>query len=635
MFNIGICVYTNTNEVIVLKQMFHFFTSLFFIGLTLYIALYLYGFFHTLSFEDERNTVTIYDVNQEVLYESNFHHVSEWTPISTIPKLLQDTVLCVEDQRFYYHPGFDPIRIGIAFVKNMTSSFKQGGSTITQQLAKNLFLTNEQTYKRKFLELFYAARLEMQYSKQEILEAYLNTLYYGHGIYGIQHAASYFFNKSLQDLSVDEIAMLVAIPNGPSLYSPYINPSSANHRQQLILHLMHQNNLISLSAYKHACNTKTAVVHHEDDQERTLANYYIDSVFDELASLNLQDQSNLRIYSHYDPYVQQQLQDSITQAISIDAPLETAAIVLSPFDFHVLAIAGGKNYTLSPFNRALYAKRQIASTIKPLLYYHALTQGFTPSTSFVSKKTTFRISDSITYSPTNYLDHYPNKAISMINAISTSDNIYAVKTHLFLNPSTLADSLSSFGFSDIEPNASLALGTIDLSLYDLSKIYGTFASEGLYKEPSFIASIKQDDRIIYEEKKSLTHKLQRDEVLILNQMLTSTYDIQNKSYTFPTMYGYAPQSTFAIKSGTSNWDSFVMGYNPEYLIGVWCGYDKQQILEKQYYVISKQIFKQCADALYENRLGPWYKPSNSLEIRLVDPITGKNDPQGMPYWYKK
>ena len=204
---------------------------------------------------------------------------------------------------------------------------------------------------------------------------------------------------------------------------------------------------------------------------------------------------------------------------------------------NILAIAGGKDYTISQYNRASQSSRQVASTIKPLLYYCALQQGFTPATQFTSQKTTFRLANNETYAPSNYDDQYANAKISLINAISLSDNIYAVKTHLFLGEDTLHQALLDFDIKQSQPNPSEALGTVNMNLLELSRIYTTFASEGLYVKPTMISSVTSDDKILYEHKTTPKRMLQRNETLLLSQLLTSTFDIRNKGcllYTSPS-----------------------------------------------------------------------------------------------------
>ena len=255
-----------------------------FIGLTALILIYTYAFLHPLKLDEQRSNITIYDVNGNVMYESNFMKNMTWTDISEIPQIIQDSFVSVEDKRFYNHVGFDPIRMGKAVLSNLRSKdIIEGGSTITQQYAKNLFLTNEQTWSRKIQEFFYAARLEMQYGKDEILEGYLNTIYFGHGVYGIKSAASYFFGKEMQDLSIAQLAMLIGIPNGPSIYSPYISMENAVERQHLILQVLEHNGIITEEEKNNAMQEKITLVNHENDQQG-YDEYYINAVIQDLSN---------------------------------------------------------------------------------------------------------------------------------------------------------------------------------------------------------------------------------------------------------------------------------------------------------------------------------------------------------------
>lgn len=600
------------------------------------ITFYMYAFFNRLSLDEQRNNITIYDQDGEVMYESNFTRSMSWTDIDDIPQFIQDAFVAVEDKRFYYHAGVDPLRIIKALGTNLLhGDILQGGSTITQQYAKNLFLTNEQTISRKVQELFYAVCLEMQYSKKNILEGYLNTIYFGHGIYGIKEAAEYFFETDINDLTTAQVAMLVGIPNGPSIYSPYLNEEQSQNRQQLMLSVFLENGLIDESTYTQAINETLQLANHDTAEDQEINQYYVDAVLEELSTMDLDLEQELNIYTYYDKKAQQALTTAISQNVSTDSELETAAIITQPFTAGILAIAGGKDYTVSQYNRAIYANRQVASTIKPLLYYCALTQGFTPTTKFVSQKTTFRISDTEQYSPSNYGDLYANDEITMINALALSDNIYAVKTHLFLGVETLHNTLLEFGISQSQANPSEALGTVNMSLLELSSIYTTFASEGLYSTPTFIRSISNAEDEIYKHEPEIIQLLDRDTTLVLNQMLRAPFDIQNKNFTLPSMYGYEPNTTMAAKSGTSDWDSLVMAYNPEYVIGIWCGFDDNRNLGKSNYTIDKLIFQDTMNALYEEQSGPWYQMSDAIEERQINPITGEDDESGSVYWFLK
>lgn len=607
------------------------------------VSLFLFYFVASitpLQLDSKQERFTIYDIHGDILYETNFKKALSWTPIEEIPINVQDAIISVEDKRFYKHHGFDLFRIGKAVVSNIKAGgIVEGGSTITQQMAKNLFLSNEQTFKRKFEELFYAARLEMQYDKEAILEGYINTLYYGHGIYGIKAAADFFFDASLEELSTAQIAMLVGIPNGPSLYSPFLHEDYANERKNLILQVMNNNGLISEEERIQAENE--VLTYRENSEEKTLDAYYIQAVIDEVNSMVNESKLNLseggNIYTYYDPNVQAQLNKAFKESTDLGNELESSAIITEPFSGNILAIQGGKDYTISQYNRSMYAARQVASTIKPLLYYAALESGFTPSTKFLSVPTTFKIDETNDYSPTNYDELYPNREISMINAIAMSDNIYAVKTHLFLGVETLYNELLAFGIDQAQPLPSTALGTVDMSLLELSTIYNTFASCGLYIKPAMISSITNShQRVLYERDTTSKRLMNLDNTLILNQMMTATFDLKNRTVNFPTMYGSEPKVQVAAKSGTSASDSLVIGFNPDYTIAVWSGFDDNRALDKEYYNVSKLIFQKTFNNLYENEeMASWYQMTNNIEARIVDPITGEDSLLGSTYWFLK
>lgn len=611
-------------------------TGLSYLFITTLGIFYLFAFLTPISLDHKQNSMTIYDSNHEVIYETNFKKNSEWTNIEDIPQFVIDAVVSVEDKRFYQHHGFDIIRIMKALFSNVTKGYiVEGGSTITQQMAKNLFLSNEQTMKRKLEEVFYAARIEMHYDKQTILEAYLNTLYYGHGIYGIANASDFFFGKALDELNIAQVAMLVGIPNGPSLYSPFIDLERANQRKETICWMMLQQEVINEAEYQNALNEDLMLV--EPQYEQNAQAYYIQAVIDEISAMGLNMEEGLNIYTYYDPRVQNILLESFHQHADYESECETSAMITQPYTGNILALQGGKDYTLSQYNRPLYSKRQFASTIKPLLYYLALINGFTPSSTFMSSPTTFQLDEKNAYTPTNYNEDYPNREISMINAIAMSDNIYAVKTHLFLGMETLRDALHAFGIQQAQANPSLALGGIDASLEELTRIYNTFASGGQYIKPALIDQIYSGDgHLIFKREPHTVKILQNNETLILNQMLRSTFDLRNRTVNFPTMYGYEPKVITAAKSGTSPYDSLVAGFNPDYTIVVWSGFDDARELDKSYYNIAKAIYQDTFNALYaEETVAPWYQLNDQLVEKKVDPISGEESLLGSTYWYLK
>ncbi|MGN1344465.1 MAG: transglycosylase domain-containing protein [Traorella sp.] len=596
-----------------------------------FLVFYLCAFLFPLDILSALNRVTIYDIHDDVIYESNFSKRVFWYRLEDYPLELVDFIVEIEDQRFYEHSGFDGIRILKALYNNiLQGSIVEGGSSISQQMAKNMFLSNEQTLSRKIKELFYAVQMEMQYSKETILEGYLNTLYFGHGIYGFHDASEYYFDMPLEDCSVAQMVMMIGIINGPSIYSPYINYEASMNKTRTLIQYLYDNKQLDKTTYEKAIqeNIILSTQTHQNDPN----SYYIQAVLDQYQSMNIKKQ-NIAIYTTYDPTIQKALSESISQNASKDE-CETSGIILNPENGAIYALAGGKDAIISEYLRPLYSKRQVGSTIKPLLYYEALLYGFTPATQFHSSPTSFQIDDTSVYAPTNFDKRYSYRDISMINAISLSDNIYAMKTHMFLGENVLSDALEMFDIH-VKPLPSIALGTCEMSLFELTSIYNTFANMGYYTKPSFIEAIYQDNELIYENPYQSQKYLKEDETLLLNQMLTSPYDIKNKTVSYPTLYNLEPNVKIAVKSGTSDFDSLIVGFNTEYTIGIWSGFDDGRFLESKYYNISKLSLRDTFNKIYQNQEGGWYNMTPNIEARIVDPITGETSLLGSEYWFIK
>lgn len=586
-----------------------------------------------LDFMTKRENITLYDIHQEVFYESNFQEKLVWYSLDDYPNELIDLLVAIEDKRFYQHFGFDPIRITKAALTNIKANkIIEGGSSITQQMAKNLFLTNQQTFSRKLEELFIATQMEMQYSKKTILEGYLNTLYFGHGIYGFHAASQYFFNKPLSECTTAQIVLMIGVVNGPSVYSPIIDPNASIQRQKALLSYLKEEHFLSDQQANEAL--MEPLVFMKSTPKDHDASYYIQAVLDEINSMKLESKEGLEVYTSYDPKAQQALTLAMSEYASKDE-CESSGIILRPKDGSILALAGGKDFTISQYIRPLYSKRQVGSTIKPLLYYNALHAGFTPSTTFMSSPTTFQIDETTIYAPKNYENRYPYRDISLINAIAISDNIYAMKTHLFLGMDVLADSLEAFGIN-AKPIPSLPLGTSEMSLMQLTSIYNTFASAGYYTKPSFIQMIYQNDQIVFVNPYTKDPLLDSTDTLVLNKLLTAPFDMKNKTVTVPTLVNMKPNVQVAAKSGTSDFDSLIVGFNPDYTVGIWSGFDDARELDAQYYPVSKLIFKETFNRLYEDEtVSGWYQKNKKIESRTVDPISGKSSLLGSEYWYKK
>ncbi len=572
------------------------------------------------------NGYYLYDTNNELLNGAS----GEWINLDKISNYLIDATISIEDKNFYKHQGFDYLRIVKSlYVNFINKKTLQGASTITQQYAKNLFLTFDKTWERKIKEAWLTIKLESQYSKDDILEGYLNTINYG-GIYGIENASYYYFNKSSSDLTLAEASILAGIPKSPSNYSPILNYDKAKQRQYTVLKSMVTNGYITQNQMDEAYNTNLEFYGYIYNNKLNTLRYFQDAVMDELDTLELPssflETGGLNIYTTLNLDVQTLVENAINDNFTNDE-LQVASIVMNPNDGEILALAGGRDYSKSQFNRALYAKRQVGSTLKPFLYYAALENGFTESTTFTSEETTFVFSDDKTYSPANYNKKYGNKDISMAAAISYSENIYAVKTHLFLGEETLVEMLKRVGISStLEAIPSLALGSEEITLIDMVKAYSTLANNGYKIKPHFIKKIEDSKgNILYESEEYKEQVLNSSLTYIMNEILTSTYNYNFIDYNYPTCYDIANKITkkYAVKTGTTDTDHLIFGYNSNLVVGIWSGYDdnKETAIKD-----GKQIRFMWADIVenyFKDKEEQWYSiPSNVVGV-LVDPISGK------------
>lgn len=590
------------------------------------IIFYVYCFLTPKLEINKSQSYYLYDNNSKLVFGDN-----DWIPLNKISDDLINATISTEDKYFYKHIGFDYLRIGKAAITNIINRNKsEGASTITQQYARNLFLNFDKTWKRKIDEAILAGELEVHYTKKEILEGYLNTINYG-GVYGIESASKYYFDKSASNLSLAEAALLAGIPKSPNNYSPIKNYSKAKERQKIVLTMMKKNKVISEEEYQKALNENITIVGKSKESNIASVNYFKDSVLEELKSLkqipsNIIETGGLKIYTTLDSEAQEDLENSVQKYINNEQELETSAIMMNPDTGGIMALIGGNNYNKSQYNRATNSKRQIGSTMKPILYYTALESGFTPSSSFTSEKTTFTFSEGKTYSPKNYNDKYAEGPISMAAAISYSDNIYAVKTHLFLGEDMLINTAKRIGItSKLTPIPSLALGTEEMSLMEITAAYSSFANQGYKINPHFIKKVEDSKgNILYENKEEKIEVLNSSLTYILNEMLTYTYNKNFIDYNYPTLISLLPNIThkYAIKSGTTDTDLLIMGYNKNAVLGVWTGYDDNKKIDSTKYSYHKNIWIDTMESYFKNHEAQWYDIPDNVVGVLVNPITG-------------
>lgn len=572
--------------------------------------------------------------NGYYLYDNTKAEIKEgtnWISIKDMSPYIIDATIAIEDKNFYNHQGFDYLRIIKAlFINAKNKKNLQGASTITQQYAKNLFLNFDKTWSRKIEEAFLTMRLEAHYSKDEILEGYLNTINYG-GIFGIENASNYYFNKSSKDLTLAEASILAGIPKSPSNYSPTQNAEAAKKRQQLILEAMEKNGYITESEKENAI--KTELIYTKTTERKNLSTimYYQDAVISELKTIksipnSFLETGGLKIYTNLDMNAQSILEDQIKDKMKNDEELQIASVIMDPNNGNILAIAGGRDYSTSQFNRVTNSKRQVGSTMKPLLYYTALENGFTASTTFTSEKTTFTFSENKTYSPSNYNETYGNKPISMAAAIAYSDNIYAVKTHLFLGEENLVNFAKRLGIKEnLSPIPSLALGTNEIGILDMMRAYASFANEGYKITPHFITKVEDiEGNVLYEFKEEKEAILNKSTVYILNELLANSYSKELIDYNYPTCIAIAPKISkkYAIKTGTTNTDHLIFGYNKDVLIGVWMGYDDNRETDVSTGNVMKNLWVDTIETYLKDKESNWYKTPDNVVGVLVDPITG-------------
>ncbi len=563
-----------------------------------------------------------------------------WVNLKDISPYVVNATLAIEDRKFYNHFGFDIKRIvgaGLMDLKTMTKA--QGASTITQQYARNLFLVHNKTWSRKFQEALYTIRLEANYSKKEILEGYLNTIYYGHGRYGIEAAARYYFGKPAKNLTLAEATMLVGIPKGPSYYSPLINKNKAGERQKVILQEMKEATFITNGDIQKALHEKLVYTSDSTKVNGTIAPYFQDAVQYALEhetgiSKETIKSGGLHIYTTIDTKLQVVAEKSVATTISKQSKLEAALVSIDPTSGEVKALIGGRNYDKSSYNRATQAKRQPGSTFKPFLYYAALEHGFTPSTQVRSEPTTFTFdAGRATYTPRNFNNYYANDTITLAQAIALSDNVFAVKTNLAIGEDTLVQTAKQFGVtSPLHPLPSLALGTEPVRVIEMVNAYGMLANGGKYISPVFIKKVTnyQGD-ILYEQKQENKQKLDEATAFVTTELMTGMFDAKLNDYTTVTGTVIANKLTreYAGKSGTTATDSWMIGYTPQLVTGVWTGYDRNATLdrldERQY---AKQIWSDVMEKGLQNEPLQTFSPPEGVVGVHVDPDSGKMATEG-------
>lgn len=559
-----------------------------------------------------------------------------WTELKDISPYLVDATVAVEDKDFFNHGGLDYSRIAGAILADIKAGSKvQGASTLTQQYARNLYLSHEKTWLRKVNEAMYAYRLELFYSKDEILEGYLNTVYYGHGMYGVEAASRYYFGKSAKDLTLAEASMLAGVPKGPTYYSPLNNFEKATNRQHVILRLMNEQGKITADEKTRAQKEQIVLKNDEWIATKSIAPYFLEAAWNEasdiLASKNISiSEGGWTIQTTLNQAHQRAAEEAIKNNMP-DNELQVGFVSMDADKGFVTALVGGRDYSVSSYNRVTLGDRQPGSAIKPILYAAALENGFQPMTFMDVSKTTFTYDNGrATYTPQNINKKYADHEISMAQALAISDNVYAVKTLDEIGYRAFRDMQKRFGlnYSD-KDNPAVALGTKENSLYDLTNAYNIIAAGGEKRQATTILSIKDSKGNVvyqYEEPKEKEQVISKEDAAVLTQLMTGMFDPVFSDYSPATGVSLRSRMThsYAAKSGTTNSDQWMIGFTPGLTAGVWNGYDQGKTLSVQAdMAASKQVWIDFMETVLDGKATESFKIPKGVESVTLDISSGK------------
>jgi penicillin-binding protein 1A len=487
--------------------------------------------------------------------------------LKELPAYLPQAFIAIEDRRFYSHYGVDPLGIGRAFLANVLHrSVSQGGSTITQQLAKNLFLTQERTITRKLEELMLAFWLERKFSKQQILELYLNRVYFGAGAYGVEAAAQRYFGKSARQVTVAEAALLAGLVKSPSRLAPTRNPDGAERRAQIVLVAMADSHFISERMAQLAITNSPRILKQTPGGS---GNYVADWIMDVLNDLVGRLDEDIVVETTIDARLQAAAEKALVEELAQKgekfAVGQGAVLAMTP-EGAVRALVGGRDYTASQFNRAVAAKRQPGSAFKPFVYLTALERGLTPDSVREDRPI-----DVKGWRPENYNREYFGP-VTLTRALALSLNTVAVRLALEVGPQAVVRTAHRLGIaSKLEPNASIALGTSEVSLIEMVAAFAPFSNGGIAVVPHVVERVrtKQGRQLYDSADASLGRVVEERYVGMMNAMMAETL------ISGTARRGQLSGWPAAGKTGTSQdfRDAWFIGYTGYLVAGVWLGND--------------------------------------------------------------
>ncbi len=535
----------------------------------------------------------IYDENDEPITE---FHVERriFVALGQMPPVLKEAVIATEDARFYSHFGVDPMGIARAIYQNFRRGrIVEGGSTITQQLAKVLFLTPDRSLERKLKEAVLAIELERRYSKDRILEMYLNQIYFGHGAFGVEAASRTFFGKGVSELTPAECVLLAGLPKAPATYSPFEHPEASTRRRAIVLTRMVDTGVMKPNQAKHLAETGLGLV--PPERRRTTGQYYLEYVLQYLEAqfgADLVFKGGLHVYTTLSPGLQLKAEASLRDGLRAletrrassagkdAAPPERpegALLALEPQTGYIRAMVGGFDFFKSEFNRAVQARRQPGSAFKPFVYMAALESGQTPASVVDDSPIQYPLAGGKMWKPDNY-DRKFRGPITYQQALEESINVATIRVQERIGIRHTVDIARRLGVdSPLQENLSIALGTSDLTLLELTSAYGALANQGTWIRPTAIRYVLDAQQKLLEENVPQGRQaLPPDLAYVITHMMEGTVERGT---------GHAAKALgrpVAAKTGTTNdySNAWFIGFTPTLATGVWVGYDRPRSLGK-------------------------------------------------------
>ncbi|NQY75003.1 MAG: PBP1A family penicillin-binding protein [Candidatus Margulisbacteria bacterium] len=554
------------------------------LGLTVYVLSRGLPDVETINTYIPAETTKIYSQDGIILAELHQEENRILIPIEHISETLLKTVVAVEDTDFYEHHGLNFKGILRALYKDIKArAFVEGGSTITQQLARNLFLHKRKKIIRKIEEAIIAVQIERQYTKTEILEMYLNQVYWGHNSYGIESASQLYFGKRAEDISLAESAMLVGLLRGPELYTPHRNFQLAKRRQNVVLNRMKKLGILSKEQASEAYNEELLISRRKKFKYK--APFFTEYVVGKLVALYGEEAtytSGLKVYTTLNYALQEHAETVVKDAIDIGnreywikgekVPSlnysEAAILAMDPRTGYIKVMQGGVDFLKNQFNHCIQANRQPGSAFKPIVYLAALEKGLSPGTFIEDSPVTFNTIEG-PYSPQNYNQKFMGN-IPLRKALERSINVVAVKVNDFVNPKSVVRVARDLGItSPLKPILSLPLGANEVTMMELASVYGVFANDGIRVEPAAIIRIEDRNGVILYQNEVLERSVfDSNLIAALVEMLRGVVD-------YGTGRGAKLPRPMAGKTGTTTdyKDAWFFGFVPQMVCATWVGND--------------------------------------------------------------